>query len=193
MHKTSGVSNVVCLHSQQSLGFVFLRENEGRSHGPMALYCFMPYMPRVVVCGTGCQCASLAITHMKRYFRRWLWLIDRLHHFPHKCKEVVEQLHAVQRALGLTMINTGQVPGMFLLQLLNFELYLKVADSAKIPESDRCWPDADEVSEVDFSHEDFDNEAPGAGEMDAQAASEEDSLEDSEEEECQAGSEFSFG
>jgi hypothetical protein len=49
------------------------------------------------------------------------------------------------------------------------------------------------VSEVDFSHEDFDNEAPGAGEMDAQAASEEDSLEDSEEEECQAGSEFSFG
>ena len=104
----------------------------------------------------------------------------------------VEQLHAVQRALGLTMINTGQVRGMFLLQLLNFELYLKLADSAKIPESDRCWPDADEVSEVDFSHEDFDNEAPGAGEMDAQAASGEDSLEDSEEEECQAGSEFSY-
>jgi hypothetical protein len=206
MHKTSGVLNVVCLHSQQSLGFMFLRENEGRSHGPMALYCFMPYMPRVVVCDTGCQCASWAITHMKRYFRRWRWLIDRLHHFPHKCKEVtntkefsimrakndsfVEQLHAVQRALGLTMINTGQVRGMFLLQLLNFELYLKLADSAKIPESDRRWPDADEVSEVDFSHEDSDNEAPGAGEMDAQAASEEDSLEDSEEEECQAGGEF---
>ena len=35
-----------------------------------------------------------------------------------------------------------------------------------------------------------DNEAPGAGEMDAQEASEEDSLEDSEEEECQAGGEF---
>jgi hypothetical protein len=91
------------------------------------------------------------------------------------------------------MINSGQVRGMFLLQLLNFELYHKLADSAKIAESDRCWPDADEVSEVDSSHEDFDNEAPGAGEMDAQAASEEDSLEDSEEEECQAGSEFFFG
>jgi hypothetical protein len=58
------------------------------------------------------------------------------------------------------MINTGQVRGMFLLQLLNFELYLKLADSAKIPESDRRWSDADEVSEVDFSHEDFDMKHP---------------------------------
>ena len=78
----------------------------------------------------------------------------------------VEQLHAVQRALGLTMMNTGQARGMFLMQLLNHFHYLELADKAKIPEDRRSWPAAgvvvplaplpDEENEVDFAQ-------PGVG------------------------------
>ena len=37
MGHTRGVLNIVCIRSQQSLGFLTLRDYEGRSHGPMAI------------------------------------------------------------------------------------------------------------------------------------------------------------
>ena len=46
---TRGVLNIVCVTSQQSLGFVTLLEFEGRSHGPTALYLYMPSRPRFVI------------------------------------------------------------------------------------------------------------------------------------------------
>jgi hypothetical protein len=200
MGHTRGVLNVVCIRSQQSLGFLTLRDYEGRSHGPMAIYSYMPNYPRFIICDTGCQSASWCHTHLSRYFRRWRFLVDRFHHFPHKCQRVtqglefsimrgkndsfVEQLHAVQRALGLTMINTGQVRAVFLLQLLNYHLYCDLAEKAGVPEENRCWPEnTDSVPWAPIPNDDSDSDDAADCDAEQQRASDSDDNADFGEEE----------
>jgi hypothetical protein len=157
MHWTQNVLNLVCLKSQQSVGLWIMDDYEGRSHGVLALYCFSPYFPRTVVCDTGCQSASWAFAHLKRFFHRWRFIVDQFHHYPHKCQAItkpsefsvmrgvndsfVEQLHAIQRALALTMQSTSRPRAMFLLQLLQYEIFCGHADRASVPEHKRTWPD----------------------------------------------------
>jgi len=79
---------------------------------------------------------------------------------PHKCKlitdptefsitnaindSLVEQLHAVQRSLGMTMQSSSSERAMFLVQCINYDIYCELADRAKIPIDKRTWPaDAD--------------------------------------------------
>ena len=134
-----------------------MNDYEGRSHGVLALYCFSPYFPRTVVCDTGCQSASWAFAHLKRFFHRWRFIVDQFHHFPHKCQAItkpsefsvmrgvndsfVEQIHAIQRALALTMQSTSRPRAMFLLQLLQYEIFCDHVDRASVPEHKRTWPD----------------------------------------------------
>ena len=189
MGHTRGVLNIVCIRSQQSLGFLTLRDYEGRSHGPMAIYSYMPNFPRFVICDTGCQSASWCHTHLRRYFRRWRFLVDRFHHFPHKCQRVtqcrefaimrnkndsfVEQLHSVQRALGLTMINTGQVRAVFLLQLLHYHMYCDLADRAGVPEENRGWPEnTDQIPWAPYPNDDSDSDGADDGDAEHQRADE---------------------
>ena len=189
MGHTRGVLNIVCIRSQQSLGFLTLRDYEGRSHGPMAIYSLMPNFPRFVICDTGCQSASWCHTHLRRYFRRWRFLVDRFHHFPHKCQRVtqcrefsimrnkndsfVEQLHAVQRALGLTMINTGQFRAVFLLQLLHYHMYCDLADKADVPAENRGWPViTDSIPWAPYPNDDSDSDGANDGDAEQQRADE---------------------
>ena len=54
----------------------------------------------------------------------------------------VEQLHAVQRALDLTIQSTAKPKAMLLLQLLQHDTFFKKADKAGVPKEKRLWPDA---------------------------------------------------
>jgi hypothetical protein len=161
MHRTQCVMNLVCMPSQQSVGIVIMDGHEGRSHGILLMYCFMPYFQRMVVCDTGCQSASWAHTHLMFFFFRWKFVIDRFHHFGHKCTQVtdpsefrimngmndsyVEQLHAIQRALSLTIESTSRPRSMFLLQLLQHAEFCRRADKAGVPMAKRDWPDPESV------------------------------------------------
>ena len=49
----------------------------------------------------------------------------------------VEQLHAVQRALGLTIQSTAKPKTMLLLQLLQHDTFVKKADKAGVPKEKR--------------------------------------------------------
>jgi len=208
MNKTRAILNFVCLQSRQSMGFVTLQEHEGRSHGVLAMYLFLPYLARFVVCDTGCQSASWAHTHLKYFFRRWKFVVDRFHHFPHKCALVtkaeefpimqgkndslVEQLHRYQRSLGLTMLNMSQDRATFLLQLLNYHMFCELADRAGIPKEQRAWPDPstvplaskheDEVDDADFGY----GEA-GPAEVTEEVQKEESGTEGEEDEESSEG------
>ncbi len=64
---------------------------------------------------------------------------------------LVEQLHSAQRALGMTMQSTSSERAMFLVQLINYDIYCKLAYDAKIS---RSWPeDAPVYSDDDNSME----------------------------------------
>ena len=51
---------------------------------------------------------------------------------------IVEQLHRAQRALGMTMQSTSSERAMFLVQLINYDIYCKQANDAKFS---RVWPE----------------------------------------------------
>jgi hypothetical protein len=139
------------------------------------MYCFMPFSRRMAVCDTGCQSGSWAYTHLLFFFYLWKFIIDQFHHFSHKCRQVtqaseframrgindsyVEQLHAVQRALGLTIQSTAKPKAMLLLQLLQHDTFVKKADKAGVPKEKRLWPDAASVPTASpLSLGDFDAE-----------------------------------
>lgn len=54
---------------------------------------------------------------------------------------LVEQFHAMQRSLSLTMQSSSQARSMFLLQLLQHEIFCEQADRGFVPPDQRCWPD----------------------------------------------------
>ena len=113
---------------------------------------------RMAVCDTGCQSGSWAYTHLLFFFYLWKFIIDQFHHFSHKCRQVtqaseframrgindsyVEQQHAVQRALGLTIQSTARPKAMLLSQLLQHDTFVKKANKAGVPKEKRLWPDA---------------------------------------------------
>ena len=96
----------------------------------------------------------------------------------------MEQLHAVQRALGLTMINTGQVRAVFLLQLLNYHMYCDLAEKAGVPEENRCWPEnTDSVPWAPIPNDDSDSDDGADCDAEQQRASDSDDNADFGEEE----------
>jgi len=176
LNRTQGVFNVVCLKSKVSMGVIIMHAAEGRSLGVSVIYSFLPRYRRTVVCDTGCQSANWAHTRLRRFFLKWRFLVDAFHHGKgkkgHKCGPVcspsefsemngkndsfVEQLHAIQRFLGLTMQSTSMERAMFLIQLLNDDVYHKEADNCKLSPERRSWPDE---STVEFAEDDSDDES----------------------------------
>jgi aspartyl-tRNA synthetase len=84
---------------------------------------------------------------------------------------IVEQLHSAQRALGMAMQSTTSSRAMFLIQLINYGIYCKLAREAKFL---RVWPvdapvysDDDDVAEAESSH------APASPDVDVHVASNE--------------------
>jgi len=167
LFKTKGLFNVICLESGQPMAQMIMRASEGRSLGDMLFFLFLPRFPRTVSSDIGCQGSSWAHCRLRFYFRRWRWLVDLFHISPHKCKlitdprefafmrelndSLVEQLHSAQRALGMTMQSTSSERAMFLVQLINYDIYCKLAYDAKIS---RSWPeDAPVYSDDDNSME----------------------------------------
>jgi hypothetical protein len=110
----------------------------------MAKYCFMPSKGRTVVSDTACQSSAWANSRLRPFFRHWHWVLDHYHSNGHKCLCVnspsqfsalrrentsfVEQLHAVQRYLGLSLMSTSMPRTVFLVQLVNDDIYRKEAD-----------------------------------------------------------------
>lgn len=183
--KTHGLFNMVCLTSLVSMGVIIMHSPEGRSLGINVLYSHVPHTSRVVVCDTSCQSASWAHTRYRRFFMKWKFLVDSFHHSKgkrgHKCGAVtspsefsimakrndsfVEQLHATQRFLGMTMQSTSLPRAMFLVQLVNDDVYHSAADKACVPSSRRSWPDA---ASVDFDS-DSEDEASSSDHADGAA------------------------
>jgi len=133
---------------------MIMRASEGRSLGDMLFFLFLPRFPRIISSDIGCQGSSWARCRLRFYFQRWRWLVDLFHIGPHKCKlitnprefssmrelndSIVEQLHSAQRALGMTMQSTSSERAMFLVQLINYDIYCKLANDAKFS---RVWPE----------------------------------------------------
>ncbi len=166
--KTKGLFNVTCLDSTQAMSQLIMRKCEGRSLGNMLFFLFLPHFPRNVSSDIGCQAASWAHARLRYFFRRWRWHVDQFHISPHKCRlitdprefsymrdkndSLVEQLHSAQRALGMTMQSSSSKRAMFLVQLINYDIYCKVANDAKISEEKRSWPaDAPVYADEDFT------------------------------------------
>ncbi len=156
LSKTKGLYNAGCVASTQPLAQMLMRTFEGRSMGVMLFFLFLPRYPRMVSSDIGCQASSWARARLRFFFRRWRWTVDQFHISPHKCRLVtdsrefsfmrgkndsfVEQLHSAQRSLGMTMQSSSSVRAMFLVQLINYDIYCELADRAKIPIEKRCWP-----------------------------------------------------
>jgi hypothetical protein len=156
LSKTKGLYNAGCVSSTQGLAQMLMRSFEGRSMGVMLFFLFLPRFPRMVSSDIGCQASSWARARLRFFFRRWRWTVDQFHISPHKCRLVtdsrefsfmrgkndsfVEQLHSAQRSLGMTMQSSSSERAMFLVQLINYDIYCELADRAKIPIEKRCWP-----------------------------------------------------
>lgn len=182
MNKTAGLFNLVCLVSNVGMGQIIMGSPEGRSLGISTMYSYLPHRKRLIDCDIGCQAASFGHTRVPRFFFKWRWLVDHFHHGKgkrgHKCALVtspdefatmdgkndsfVEQLHAVQRFLGLTMQSTSLPRAMFLCQLVNDDVYNLQADKACVPEERRRWPE--DPSSVQFDS-DTEDEADKSGDM----------------------------
>ena len=171
LNKTCGLLNITCLSAQVNRAAIILQTPESRSHGIMALYCFAPYFVRLVSCDTGCQSASWAYSHLKRFFTFWKWLVDRFHHGGgkvHKCQKItqtsefsamtnindsfVEQLHRAQRMLNVIVKSSSMARTIFLVALIDDHLYHETADRAHVPLERRQWPHADSVKEYVPDH-----------------------------------------
>lgn len=190
MNKTKGLFNVVCLVSSIPMGFMLMQTHEGRSMGVMLPYLYLPRFPRMVSSDIGCQGASWAHARLRFYFRLWRWILDHFHLWPHKCKLITdprefsvtrglndsftEQLHALQRMLGMTMASTSEARATFLIQLINYDIYCARANEAKISMEDRSWPDARTVPFYTDSSYDLNPTAQASGDLHSMAGAERD-------------------
>jgi len=185
LSKTKGLFNVICLESTQPMAQMIMRASEGRSLGDMLFFMFLPRFPRIVSSDIGCQGSSWARCRLRFYFRRWRWLVDLFHLGPHKCKlitdprefsymqglndSIVEQLHSAQRSLGMTMQSTSSERAMFLVQLINYDIYCKLARDAKFS---RAWPvDAPVYTDEDDAAEAVSSQAAATPDENYDAAS----------------------